>query len=205
MSHPHPKQHPSRRPGHPISCVLQHPRRETTRRVHRPHASSTLTAHHHHRWQCFPSTSTSTSARAPSCWEVSRTTRCSSRQVRPVKLDGGFERSAHHPLAVVHVPAVLGVYAVSQRAQLRAAGRSVAMHQCSARLSWTVGVAAKLTPHTGMGMVTSNYSACWTPTTPTLASSPSVRRLATFHRAPSAVREWKLAVRVPPMNGCQHV
>jgi hypothetical protein len=44
----------SRRPGHPISCILQHPRRETTRRVHRPHASSTPTAHHHHRWQLLP-------------------------------------------------------------------------------------------------------------------------------------------------------
>ena len=42
------------RPGHPISCILQHPRRETTRRVHRPHASSTPTAHHHHRWQLLP-------------------------------------------------------------------------------------------------------------------------------------------------------
>jgi hypothetical protein len=31
------------------------PRRETTRRVHRPRASSTPTAHHHHHWQLLPS------------------------------------------------------------------------------------------------------------------------------------------------------
>jgi hypothetical protein len=33
--------------------ILQHPRRETTRRVHRSHASSTPTAPQHHRWQPF--------------------------------------------------------------------------------------------------------------------------------------------------------
>jgi hypothetical protein len=59
-------------------------------------------------------------------------------------------------LAVVHVTAVLDVCTVSQRAQLTAAGRLVAMHQCSARLSWTpqetAGVAAKLTLHTWVGL-----------------------------------------------------
>jgi hypothetical protein len=54
MSHLHPKHHPSRRPGHPISCILQHPRRETTRLIHRSRASTTTTAHQHHRWQLLP-------------------------------------------------------------------------------------------------------------------------------------------------------
>ena len=35
--------------------ILQHPRRETTRRVRRPRASSTPTAHQHHHWQLLPS------------------------------------------------------------------------------------------------------------------------------------------------------
>jgi hypothetical protein len=51
MPHPHLKHHPSRRPGYPISLV---PRRETTRHIHRPHASYTPTAHHHHHWQLLP-------------------------------------------------------------------------------------------------------------------------------------------------------
>ena len=86
------------------------------------------------------------------------------------------------PLAVAHVPAVLCVCTVTQGAQLTSAGRLVAMHQCSARLSWTpqetVGVAAKLTLHVGGPP---SYSACWTPTTPTLAYSPSVQPTSTGH------------------------
>jgi hypothetical protein len=64
-------------------------------------------------------------------------------------LDGGFGKAHTNSLAVVHVPAVLCVCTVSRGAQLRAAGRLVAIHQCSARLSWTVRVAAKLTLHVG--------------------------------------------------------
>jgi hypothetical protein len=41
-------------PSHLLYGFSQHPRRETTRRVHRPHASFTPTAHQHHRWQLLP-------------------------------------------------------------------------------------------------------------------------------------------------------
>jgi hypothetical protein len=149
MYHPHPKHHPSRRPGHPISCILQHPRRETTRRVHRPRASSTpyasapplavLPLHEHEH------VSTSTVVYGKSrVVQVAAAERCVQ-----LTLDGGFGKAHTNPLPVVHVPAVLCVCTVSQGAQLRAAGRLVAIHQCSARLSWTVGVAAKLTLHVG--------------------------------------------------------
>jgi hypothetical protein len=193
------------RPGHPISCILQHPPRETTRRVHRPHASSTYTAHQHRRWQCFPRTNTSTSAPAPSCMgSLASYTLQQLREVRPVKLDGGLGRAHTTPLAVVHVPAVLCVCTVSQRAQLRAAGRLVAMHQCSARLSWTpretVGVAAKLTLHVG-GWVTSKLLCMLEPSN----TDASLLTLCATHPGTLRGSWWKRAVRVPPMNGCQHV
>jgi hypothetical protein len=80
----------------------------------------------------------------------------------------------------------------------------VAMHQCSARLSWTpretVRVAAKLTPHTWVGL---QLLCMLEPNHTTLASSPCATHLPPV----TLVRGswWKLAVRVPPMNGCQHV
>jgi hypothetical protein len=131
------------------STLAERPLAASTDHVHRlpPPRISTTTGN------CFPRTSTSTSAPAPSCvGSLASYTLQQLREVRPVKLDGGLGRAHTTPLAVVHVPAVLCVCTVSQRAQLRAAGRLVAMHQCSARLSWTpretVGVAAKLTLHT---------------------------------------------------------
>jgi hypothetical protein len=66
------------RPGHPISCFHQHPRRETTRRFHRQRASSTPTAHQHHHWQLLHSHE----HEHRRVWEVSRRARCSLRGVQ---------------------------------------------------------------------------------------------------------------------------
>jgi hypothetical protein len=197
-----PQQHPSRRPGHPISCFLQHPRRETTRRVHRSRASSSPTAHQHHHWQCFPRTSTSRSAPAPSCMGSLASYTLQQREVRPVKLGGGFGRSAHpptgsgaYPRRTVCVYGATGCTAGSSRAF---GGNTPVL--CSTVVDGGSGSQAH-SSHVGGPP---SYSVWWTPTTPTLASSPSVQ--PTFHRAPSAVRgAWKLAVREPPMNVCQYV
>ena len=67
-----------------------HPPRPSTTRIVYPHRAST------------PPLATASLARARlhqhrRVWEVSRRTRRSSREVRPVKLDGGFGRSAHQP------------------------------------------------------------------------------------------------------------
>jgi hypothetical protein len=114
MSHPHPQHHPSRRPGHPISCILQHPRERTlavsTDHVHRlpPQCIATTTGN------CFPRTSTITSAPAPSCMGcLASYTWQQLREVRSGKLDGGFGSAHTNPLAVVHVPAVLCVNGVT--------------------------------------------------------------------------------------------
>ena len=123
MPHPHPKQHPSRRSGHPISCILQHPRRETTRRVHRPHASSTPTAHHQYRWQLlpFPHITIALAAGPPGSserthrvyvsasrmhqhrrmWVAARRTRCRSRGVRAER-EGGVRELAVQRVAGRH-------------------------------------------------------------------------------------------------------
>jgi hypothetical protein len=118
MSHPHPKHHPSRRPVHPISCILQHPRR-----VHRPNASSTPAAPQHHRWQLlpFPHSTIALAADPPGSsepthrvyvsasrmhqhrrmWVAARRTRCRCRGVRAER-EGGVRELAVQRVAGRH-------------------------------------------------------------------------------------------------------
>jgi hypothetical protein len=120
-----------------------------------------------------------------------------------VKLDGGLGRAHTNPLAVVHVPAVLCVCTVSQGAQLTAAGRLVAMQVlCSTVVDAARNGGSGSQAHSShVGGWPPSYSACWTPTTPTQPPHPLCNPPSTFLRG----SWWKLAVRVPPMNVCQHV
>jgi hypothetical protein len=75
------------------STLAERPLTASTDNVHRlpPPRISTTTGN------CFPRTSTNTSAPAPRVWEVSRRARLQQLRLRPVKIDGGFGRSAHPP------------------------------------------------------------------------------------------------------------
>ena len=110
--------------------------------------------------------------------------------------------SAHHPLAVVHVHAVLCVCTVSQRAQLRAEG---VWWQCTSALLACRGRARNggsgsqaHSSHVG-GCATSKLLCMLDPN----HTDASLLTLCATHLPRGTLRGswWKLAVRVPPMNG----
>jgi hypothetical protein len=185
---------------------LQHPRRETTHRVHRQRASSTPTAHQHHHWQLLPShehehvcTSTSCMGSLASC------TLQQLREVRPVKIDGGFE-SAHPPTGSGACPCrtvcVYGVTGCTAESSRAFGGNAPVLCSTVVDAARNGGSGSQAHSHVG-GCVTSKLLCMLDPN----HTDASLLTLCATHLPAGTLRGswWKLAVRVPPVNVCQHV
>ena len=122
-----------------------------------------------------------------------------------MKLDGGLGRAHTNPLAVAHVPAVLCVYGVTAcTAESSRAFGGNAPVLCSTVVdaARNGGSGSQAHSHVGGG-VTSKLLCMLDPN----HTDASLLTLCATHLPPGTLRGswWKLAVRVPPMNGCQHV
>jgi hypothetical protein len=142
MHIPPPKHHRSQRPGIPISLsAISPPLTLSPRRVHRPRASSTPTAPHHHRWQVLPPLRTSPisllDSRSHAASQQLRTSACAPRHCytntvvcrarrtrgsRRMALCHSARERSHSSLLAVGRCLAGRVCTVSQGAQLRAGG-----------------------------------------------------------------------------------
>jgi hypothetical protein len=181
MSHPHPKHHPSPWPSHLLFSPAPSPR------DHSPLPPTTCIVYPHRASAPPLATASLARARAPSC--MGSLASCTLQPERcPVKLDGGLGRAHTNPLPVVHCPCrtvcVYGVTGCTADSSRAFGGNAPVL--CSTVVDAARNGGSGSQAHSSHVGGPPSYSARWTPTTPTLASSPSVQ--STFHRAPSAVR-----------------